>query len=397
MMRRGRMPTSDPRLVAHVVLRLDVGGLERVVLRLLERLDRSRFTPIVVAIDGPGSLAPELGRIGVPLHLMPRRRGLDARLVFELARFFMRERVDLVHTHNPSPHLYGAAAAALAGKLDVSRAKVPVVHTKHGRNTPDAPRKVLVNRLASRLTDRVVAVGHDTSRVILDIEHVDPSRVITIPNGVDPEEFRPDRDAQAARRTLGVSPDSLVIGCVARLALEKDHASLLRAFGLVRARLPEAELVLVGDGPLRPSLEGLAASLGLSQHVRFAGARPDIAALLPAFDVFALASRTEGLSLTLIEAAATALPIVATDVGGNAEVVVHGETGLLVAPADCEALATALCTMLTSPQRSAFGARGRARVALHFSLSSMTARYEELYVELMNASPGSPVQPRPAL
>jgi sugar transferase (PEP-CTERM/EpsH1 system associated) len=363
-----------------VVLRLDVGGLERVVLRLLERTRRDRFSPIVCALDGAGELAPELARLDVPLVVIRRRNGLDPRLVVRLSAWMRRERIALVHTHNPYPHLYGALAAALAR---AGKGAPRVIHTKHGRNFPGEPRKVLANRLASSLTERIVAVSDDARAVVVEVERINPAKVVTIQNGVDTDLFSPGGDVRAARAALGVPPDGYHVGCVARLSPEKDHATLLAAFAMLRRRRPDAHLTLVGDGPLRTMLERETARLKLGGAVTFAGTRGDVAALLPAFDVFALASRTEGISLTLIEAAAAGLPIVATRVGGNPEVLDEGVTGLLVPPGEPEALSAALLAIATHPDRAALGLRGRARTLARFGVERMARAYEDLYGELL--------------
>ncbi|MGK4008997.1 glycosyltransferase [Sorangium sp. So ce1036] len=378
-----RVARSGPARVAHLVLSLNVGGLERVVLRLLERTARDRFAPVVCALEEPGALAEELARLDVPLVVLPRARGLDPALTVRLSAWMRRERIRLVHTHNPGPHLYGALAAGLARAASLPGGGGPrVVHTKHGRNYPRQRRKVLVNQVASALTDRVVAVSDDARAVALEVERIDPAKVVTILNGVDTDAFRPG-DAAAARARLGVPASGYHVGCVARLAPEKDHATLLTAFARLRGARPDAHLTLIGDGALRPALEAQGAGLGLGGAVTFAGTRGDVAALLPAFDVFALASLTEGISLTLIEAAAAGLPIVATRVGGNPEIVREGETGLLVPPGAPEGLATALEAVAAREDRAEMGLRGRARVVERFGVDRMARAYEDLYDEVL--------------
>ncbi|WP_231864598.1 MULTISPECIES: glycosyltransferase family 4 protein [Sorangium] len=366
-----------------MVLSLNVGGLERVVLRLLDRMARDRFAPVVCALQEPGALAEELARLGVPLVVLSRKPGLDPGLPLRLSAWLRREGIALVHTHNPGPHLYGALAAGLLRAAALPGGGGPrVIHTKHGRNYPKQKRKVLVNRLAAALTDRVVAVSDDARAVALEVEHVDPAKVVTILNGVDTDVFRPG-DAGAARARLGVPASGYHVGCVARLSPEKDHATLLDAFARLRATRPDAHLTLIGDGPRRPALEAQAARLGLGGAVTFTGTRGDVAELLPAFDVFALASLTEGISLTLIEAAAAGLPIVATRVGGNPEIVVDGETGMLVPPGAPETLAGALEAVAVREDRAEMGLRGRARVMERFGIDRMARAYEDLYDEVL--------------
>ncbi|KYF79252.1 glycosyltransferase [Sorangium cellulosum] len=381
-----RAAPGRPAKIAHVVLSLNVGGLERVVLRLLERTARDRFAPVVCALQEPGALAEELARLDVPLVVIPRRPGLDPGLPVRLSAWMRREGIGLVHTHNPGPHLYGALAAGLARAAGLAGGGggggPRVVHTKHGRNYPKQKRKVLVNRLAAALTDRVVAVSDDARAVAIEVERVDPAKVVTILNGVDTDVFRPG-EAGAARARLGVPAAGYHVGCVARLSPEKDHATLLAAFARLREVRADAHLTLIGDGPVRPALEQQAARLGLEGAVTFTGTRGDVAELLPAFDVFALASLTEGISLTLIEAASAGLPIVATRVGGNPEIVQEGETGLLVSPGAPETLAAALEAVAVREDRAEMGMRGRARMIERFGMDRMIRAYEDLYAEVL--------------
>jgi phenylacetate-CoA ligase len=372
--------TLTKKYVAHVVLSLRTGGLERVVLQLVEHMDRSRFEPIVVALEGRGDLAPELERLGVPLHVFPRKRGLDVQVLSDIANLLEQKRIALVHTHNPSPHVYGSFAASLVRHRGVLRPTV--VHTKHGRNHPDDGRRVMVNRLAAAFSDRVVAVSDDARKVAIEVERIEPHRLVTIRNGVDTKKVCPG-DGKVIRRALGIADETFHIGCVARLSLEKDHATLLHALSILHGRMPHVCLTLVGDGALRTELEELAATLGLRDAVRFVGSTNDVASLLPSFDVFALSSRTEGTSLTLLEAAAAALPIVATRVGGNAEIVADGETGILVPAGQPRVFAEALETIAMREDRRLMGARGRADMIARYDLAKMVAAYDTLYTEVL--------------
>ncbi|MDI3289827.1 glycosyltransferase [Polyangium sp. 15x6] len=374
-------PAPRPRTrVAHVVLGLRAGGLERVVLDLVQGMDRSRFDPMVIALDEPGELAPRLAPIDVPLRLLRRGQGFDPSVIGELADLFGREGIDLVHTHNPRPHVHGALAALAARRVTGKRPRV--VHTKHGRNYPGDLGRVLANRMASALSDRIVAVSDDARRVALEVEHGSARRLVTIRNGVDTRAYRPG-DAERARRALDVPADVLHVGCVARLSAEKDHATLIQAFARVRTCHPGARLTLVGEGPERASLEALVQKFGLHGAVQLLGHRDDVATLLPGFDLFALASRTEGTSLTLLEAAAAGLPIVATRVGGNPEIVADGETGLLVPAGEPAALADAIGSLWARSDRAGMGQAGRALVETRYGMGKMISAYETLYAEVL--------------
>lgn len=354
--------------VVHLIRTLDFGGLEMVVLDLVRHCDRDAIDPIVVCLGGPGELAPRFEAEGVEviaLHVEKKR--LPARVAV-LASLLRRLRPAVLHTHNPTPHINGVLAARLCS--------VPViVHTKHGRNYPTRKWPVLKNRFASLLSNRVVSVSRDAVDVAVQIEKVPPSKVQVIYNGIDVDRFKPRSEGK---------PFAMRAIHVARLNPVKDQATLLRAVRLVVDQLPEFQLDIVGDGPAAAMLHSLREELALDANVHFHGMQDDIPQRLQQADMFLLSSISEGVSLTLLEAMACGLPIVATNVGGNPEVVDHGQTGLLIGPRDPQALAKAvnwLCQNADEAQR--MGHAGRKRVEQTFSLRAMVSNYENLYRELL--------------
>lgn len=352
--------------VVHLLLTMDVGGLERVALDLVRRSDPDRFDARIICLRAPGELAPLAQSLGVPVEALGARRGLDglARLVRRLRHL----RPAVLHTHNPGPHRVGVVARRLGG--------VPVlVHTKHGRNFPLNRRAVAVNRRLSLLSDRVVAVSEDAADVARRVEGVPAAKVCVIQNGIEPGEPLTSSTWQSW------VPRGIT---VARLDPVKDQPTMLRAVRRVVDACPEFQLDIVGDGPERAALETLSRELQIDQHVRFLGYRTDVEDLLRRPAVFLLSSVSEGISLTLLEAMAAGLPAVATDVGGNREVVVDGLTGALVSTRDPGALAEEILRFVQDPARArAFGAAGRARVEQHFDLRLTVERYEALYSRLL--------------
>ncbi len=353
-----------PRRVVHLVLSLNIGGLEMVVLDLVRHTDRRAFEPCVLCLSEVGALGPAFAAAGVPVESLNLAGRSSVRRVLLLARWLRRVRPHVLHTHNPSPHVAGALAARLAG--------VPVVvHTKHGRNKPADRRAVAWNRLAARLTDHVVAVSEDAADVARRVERVPASKVRVIHNGIDLAVFHPPAAPDA---------DGMRAIHVARLIGVKDQATLLRAVRRVVDREPRFRLEILGDGPAREALTRLRQDLGLEQHVHFLGFRSDVGAHLQAADLFVLSSVSEGVSLTLLEAMACGLPVVATDAGGNREVVVPGGTGVLVPPGRPELLADAVLGLLHDRDRArAMGRAGRRRVEESFDLRRVVAAYERLY------------------
>lgn len=364
--------TSVPtRRVMQLVLSLQPGGTERLVIEICKRLaDRVEFT--VCCLDAPGAWAAELEPAGIPVVSLGRRPGFHPSLAVEVARLARDRGIDVVHCHHYSPYVYGLLASLVA--------PVQLVFTEHGRLSSGAPsrKRRLVNPLLARLGGRVCAVSADLRRHML-AEGFPAGRVEVIYNGIEPGP-RPDATRRAAaRRALGVAEDACVIGAVGRLDPVKHLTLMLQAHALVTARHPHAHAVIVGDGPERARLEAEAARLGISGAVTFAGYRADVRDVMPAFDVYLNCSAYEGVSLTILEAMAARVPVVATPVGGNPEVVIDGETGCLV-PASPVALAEAVVGLLLDPaRRRVMGQAGRWRVRTHFSLARMVEAYAAAY------------------
>lgn len=358
--------------VVHLVSTLNMGGLEKVVYDLTRLADRNQFELQVICLGEVGELATDYAALGIPVtSLGVLGKGIMSG-IRALSRVLRSDPPDVIHTHNPSPHIVGAVAAKWVGTR-------VVVHTKHGRNYPDEFRKVWVNRVATWFTDQVVAVSQDSAEVATKIERITRHKVLTIRNGIDLNKFSGDF-SEASR-------DPLRAIHVARLMYPtKDQKTLLRAVRLIADREPKFQLNIVGDGPHRNEIVQLAADLNLGANVRFLGCRHDVPQLLADAGLFVLSSVTEGLSLTLLEAMAMGLPIVATRVGGNPEVVEDGTTGLLVPPQSPQAMADAMLSLIRNPDRAAqMGLAGRERVEEHFDLRKVVARYENLYVDLLKS------------
>lgn len=363
---------ATPVRVAHVVQNLAIGGLERVVLNLASHAHRDRFQPSIVCLGSGGPLVDQARAAGIEVWLVDKKPGFRPAAVVSLARRFRNERVRVVHCHNAAPLLYGAVAGRLVGAV--------VIYTAHGMQTSGARQPVTLDRWG--LVDAFVTVSDDARRIALASAGAHPERVRTIVNGVDTWAYRrSDLDARVrVRRSLGLPTDAFVFGIVARLSSAKDHANLFRAFAALAATDPRVRLVVVGDGELHAELEGLVRDLHMSERIVMTGSREDIPALVGAFDAFVLSSYTEGLAMTLLEAMAAELPIVATRVGGNTEVVVDGETGLVVPPRDTARLADALRWMSNHAEEArTMGTRGRERAVSRFSIEAMVAAYEEAY------------------
>ncbi len=363
---------ESPVAVAHVVQNLAIGGLERVVVNLASHAHRDRYRPFIVCLGPGGPLVEQARAAGIDVFVVGKKRGFTPGTVATLARRLRAMRARVVHCHNAAPLVYGA----LAGRL----ARARVVYTAHGMKTSASSQPIKLDRWG--MVDAFVTVSDDARQIAIHKGGADHERVRTILNGVDTRAYRratPEVRARV-RASLGIGEMDFVFVIVARLAPAKDHVTLFRAFAALASVNPSARLVVIGDGELRDVLAGLVRELHLDDSIVLAGARDDVADLVGAFDCFVLSSYTEGLAMTLLEAMAAELPVVATRVGGNGEVVVDGETGLIVPARDTEKLREAMQWMASHPAEArAMGIRGRERAASSFSIEAMVEAYEDTY------------------
>jgi sugar transferase (PEP-CTERM/EpsH1 system associated) len=350
--------------------------MELGVVKVVNGLDPARVRSSICSTQPAGTIKG-LVSPNVPVFELTRRQGNDPRLVWTLYRLFRRESPDVVHTHAWGTLVEGLLAARLA--------RVPVVvHGEHGTLQLRGYQK-RIQRRAWSAADCVLSVSSRLAARMADETGLAPERIRTIRNGVDLSRFG-QSDRAAARRALDLPPDAAVVATVGRLVPVKDHLMLFEAWARLHPQHAGAVLLLPGEGPLRGALEARVSALGLGGRVRFLGHRPDVEGVLAAADVFVLSSESEGLSNTILEAMAAGLPVVATRVGGADEMVVDGETGLLVPPRTPDGMSFALAALLSAPALCrAMGAAGRARAESEFSLESMVRRYEELYVEVTGA------------
>lgn len=372
--------------VLHILHSLQVGGLENGVANLVNNLDADRFEHAICCVTASGPMAERLLR-PVEIHVMHKGSGGDYLLPLKLARVIRKIRPDIVHTRNWGT-IDGIVAARLAG---VRR----VVHGEHGREAVDPAganrRRLRLRKLLHPLVSRFVTVSADLRRWLVDNVGVPEEKVVQIINGVDTDRFLPADDKAAAKTALGLAPDSFVVGTVGRLDPVKDQKTIIRAFAsLVTSKTSKTSktnktaLLIAGSGPEESNLRKLVEDLNLADRVCFMGERRDVPELLQAMDVFVLSSIAEGISNTILEAMASGLPVVATNVGGNGELVVHGQSGALFDPEDAPRLAAVLSKYANIPETlDAYGRSARKRAEERFSLSRMTTEYERLYNEMM--------------
>jgi len=359
--------------VMQLALTLSPGGTERLVIEISKRI-ASHTNVLVCCLDEPGAWAKEVEELGIKVMSLHRRPGFHPSLGWRIAKLATSHGVDVLHCHQYSPFVYGQIAL-------LHRSGLRMVFTEHGRlsDAPPSWKRKLANVWLGRRPAAVYAVSADLRRHMI-AEGFPADRVQIIYNGIEIGTPVSDVDRRFARESLEIAQDRYLVGTVARLDLAKDLGTLIEAFMRFRRNRPDAELVIVGDGPDRAALAEAARRVGVAESVHFLGQRPDVRHLLPALDLYANSSITEGVSLTILEAMAASLPVVATRVGGTPEVVIAGETGLLVPARDAQALAEAMVELAGIPQRARLlGDAGRRRVEARFTLDRMVEQYLSVY------------------
>jgi glycosyltransferase involved in cell wall biosynthesis len=357
-------------------------GAENHLLTLLSGLRKRGIDASVILLVEPGEPMDDYVKAAtdhaIPVERLTIHRDLDFTLYSRLRQMLRQLKPDVVHTHLLHADLYGIPAARWAG--------IPVVSSRHN---DDAFRRRFLIRLVNRglwgMVDAGIAISDAIARFSVEIEGVPPAKIHTIYYGL--EAIQP-LDRAVVRAALidewGLKSDDVLIGTVCRLIEQKGISFGLQAFVRLADSFPNARLIIVGDGVLRPTLENEAQALGIGHRVYFLGWRTDIPSIMAALDVFLVPSLWEGFGLVLLEAMAQATPIIASAVSAIPEIVVHGETGLLVPPHDVDALAEALTHLLSDkPLRQHMGLLGKDRLETHFSAARMVDQTVELYEMLL--------------
>jgi glycosyltransferase involved in cell wall biosynthesis len=357
---------------------MGMGGADKQILSAAQEMRNRGHEVLIVSLTPLGPMGLEARNSGLPIESLEMRPGMpDPRGLARLVRLVRKWKPDIVHSH-----MVHANLMARVLRLFVP---VPVLISTIHNIYEGGPLLMAGYRWSNGLVDHMTAVSEAAANRFVR-EGIVPERLLTfIPNGIDTERFRTvaigTRDS--LRGSLGLTQNFIWLA-VGRFEDAKDYPNMLRAFALVRRHRPESVLLLVGKGSLQAQTEALARELNLDDVVRFLGVRHDVPAVMSAADAYVMSSGWEGMPMVLLEAAAAGLPIVATRVGGNHEVVRHQESGLLVPPGDADALAAAMLQLMELPHetRRAMGERGRVHVQANYGLARTVGRWEELYREV---------------
>lgn len=373
-----------------VITSMPVGGAETLLVNLIDGFDPDRILPEVVCLKEPGVLGEQIATRW-PLHAGLLRSKWDMRVLPRLAALFRRRRADAVVT-------VGAGDKMFWGRLAAWGAGVPaILSALHSTGWPDGVGRL--NRTLTPLTDAFIAVAEHHAEHLRAGEGFPDSRVHTIRNGIDTDRFRPHSESRDdLRRELAIPADAPVIGIVAALRPEKNHAMFIRVARQVVDQRPDARFLIIGDGPQRSAIAHSRDAAGLGHCVHLLGTRHDTPRLLSAMDVFLLCSHNEASPVSILEALSSQVPVVATRVGSVAESVVEGRTGFLVDIDDAAAMAARVLRLVDDRALAArLGTAGRERVRETGSLQSMVVGYTGLIEQLYDQRVKPRTVSRPAL
>lgn len=362
-----------------VVTGLARGGAETQLKEVALRLHRRGWKVQIVSMLPPTAFADELRAAGIPvLTLEMRRKRADPRALIRFVAILRRVRPTIVHSY--------LFHANLLTRLARHFVRVPVVVNSVRSITEGAPRRMNAYRFTNYLCDLTTQVCQEGLERYVREKIIPSDKIVWVPNGIDTSFFRPYSNLRAPMRaSFGYGDEPFVWIAVGRLEEPKDYPSLLRAFAQVLSHFSGTRLWIIGEGAQRDFLQQYAAQLKITGAVEFLGLRRDVASWLNAADAYVMSSAWEGMSNALLEAASTALPIVATDVGGNREIVLHEQSGYLVPPHNSEALAEAMLRLMMLPEheRLEMGQAGRAHVVANFEIEQIVDRWEQLYNQLL--------------
>lgn len=357
------------------MLGLAPGGTERLVIELVTRL-AGRFRMAVCCLDDPGTWGLDLAAQGVPVTALHRGAGFRPSLGSQIARFARAHDASVLHCHHYSPFVYGRLARLWNRHLQV-------VYTEHGRlsDVPATLKRRMANTVVGRYGGPMFAVSGALRSHL--VSEGFSRRLGVIHNGIEIGALPGEEDRRQARAVLHVSDDTILVGTAARLDPVKDLPSLIEAVAHVRRAGTRVALAIIGDGPERVATEGAARQHGVDDIVTLTGYRADVRQLLSGFDIYVNSSISEGVSLTILEAMAAGLPVVATNVGGTPEVVLDNVTGVLVPARSPAALAEALLGLAQfSERRARMGRAGRGRVSEMFTIERMVEDYARVYARM---------------
>jgi len=361
--------------IAHIVYGLKCGGAEKLIWHIASKADRARYESVVVTLNMGGPLEEAMHASGVPVYLMAKRGRYDLSVLYRLAGFLRREKVDVVHTHLFGGDIWGRTAAKLAGAPLVlsSLQAVDLWLTTPQRS---------LERWTARFAHRLIAASDAVKDFYVSAVGVPKEKISVVYNGVDCARLPAAVDRMAKLRELGVSERASLITVACRLEEQKDISTWLKAASRIVKKHPAAEFIIAGEGSQRSELEELSRALEISGSVHFLGLRRDVDEIFAVSDIVMFSSRFEGLSLALLEAMASGKAVIATDIAENRTVITQGENGVLVSPGKPDLLAEAAIRLLGDENaRRCMGEAATRTVRERYDIGTCVKRFFALYEE----------------
>lgn len=362
--------------VVHVTFDMRIGGAEQVIYNLIENTDPLKYDVSILCLDQfIGPFGVQLQKKGYQITALNRQPGFDFSLVRKIRCHIKRHNIDVLHCHQYTPYVYSVSGAAFT--------PCKVIFTEHGRFYPDQRKlkRVFINPLLNLFTDYVTAISSATRNALVKFENFPRDKIAVVYNGIDDSNYVLPQNPNL-KESLSISEDAYVLGTVARLDSIKNQKMMIKALKIVRQNYPETYLIIVGDGPERENLESFVSDLELSSCVILTGFREDAHLFYNIMDIFLLTSFSEGTAMTLLEAMATGLPCIGTDVGGNPEIVRNRETGFIIPSDDENALAEKInCLFSNKTMMKNMGEAGRKIFEENFTVKKMVGSYQAMYDE----------------
>ncbi len=360
--------------IAHVTFDMRIGGAEQVIYNLIENTNRSQYEVSVLCLEHSiGPFGRRLQESGYDVVSFNRKPGFDISLIGQIHNYIADHNIDMLHCHQYTPYIYGLFASFFTN--------VHIIFTEHGRFFPDKRsfKRILFNPVLNILTDYVTAISSATRNALIEYENFPGEKVKIVYNGIDGSLYTSPADT-GLRESLGIGQNDYVLGSVARLDPIKNHKMMIKALVRVRSVHPNIYLIIVGDGPEMESLKTFVTGLRLASNVIFTGFKDDIHNYMNIFDLFLLTSFSEGTAMTLLEAMASGIPCIATEVGGNPEIINDDETGFIVPNDDEKVLAEKILVLFgDKPLQKSMGLAGKRRFEERYTVDKMVSAYEEIY------------------
>ncbi|MES9830156.1 MAG: glycosyltransferase family 4 protein [Candidatus Thiodiazotropha sp.] len=363
--------------ILQIIHGLHIGGAENVVVSLVRNIDRSQFEVQICCVKETGIMGDRLIGEGVEVTTLPSSKRRLGKLQ-QLKKAINDYNPDIVHTH-------GTSALLATGPI-YTYSRLPTwLHTFHFGNYPHIAKKYLYGEiLLTRFADQLVAVSESQRDSVIKHLHVPENKITTVFNGVEENPFHNDSEVRdSIRSEFGYSKEDIVVGCIAVLSEQKGLTYLLDAVKAVLDSVPRAKFLIVGGGRLQDQLVDKSKMLGIDDVVTFTGWRPDALKIFTGFDIFVQPSLWEGLSMVLLEAISTELPVLVTDVADNSKILSHGENGLIISPKDTKSIEQGLISLCTDKQQAMLMAKRAYSLYLDgFTVDAMVRRYERIYLDL---------------